>query len=157
MTTTPQHILVVEDDEMVQAFLALHLEIEGYTVTLAGNGAEMIKALSARHPDMIILDLNLPDGDGLSLAKQVRESSSVPIIIATTRKSQEDRLLGLGIGADDYLIKPFDPKELILRVHNLLERSKIAPSTSPVVKQLLGILTVTAALAAAFAGLFTYA
>jgi len=129
MTTTPQHVLVVEDDEMVRAFLALHLEIEGYTVTLAGNGREMIKALSAGHPDLIILDLNLPDSDGLSLAKQVRESSSVPIIIATTRNSQEDRLLGLGIGADDYLTKPVDPKELILRVRNLLQRMNTNPTT----------------------------
>ncbi len=131
MTTTSKHILVVEDDEMVQAFLALHLEIEGYTVTLAGNGREMIKVLTGGHPDLILLDLNLPDGDGLSLAQKVREFSSIPIIIATARKSQEDRLLGLGIGADDYLTKPFDPKELILRVHNLLERSKAAPDTLP--------------------------
>jgi len=131
MTTTSQHILVVEDDEMVQAFLALHLEIEGYTVTLAGNGREMTKVLTGGHPDLILLDLNLPDGDGLSLAQKVREFSSIPIIIATARKSQEDRLLGLGVGADDYLTKPFDPKELILRVRNLLERSKAAPDTPP--------------------------
>ncbi len=119
-------ILIVEDDQMVQAFLALHLESEGYGVRSALNGAEMIGALSDGAPDLIILDLNLPDGDGLSLAQQVREHSSVPIIVATARKGHDDRMMALGLGADDYLTKPFDPKELILRVRNLLDRT--APS-----------------------------
>ena len=108
---------------MVQAFLALHLENEGYGVRTAANGAEMLGALSEGTPDLIVLDLNLPDGDGLSLAQQVREHSSVPIIVATARKSHDDRMMALGLGADDYLTKPFDPRELILRVRNLLDRA----------------------------------
>ncbi|NQV64408.1 MAG: response regulator transcription factor [SAR86 cluster bacterium] len=123
MATQKQTILVVEDDEMVQAFLVLHLENEGFGVCTASTGAEMIQSLSVAMPDLILLDLNLPDGDGLSLATQVRQNSKTPIIIATTRKSREDRLMGLGIGADDYITKPFDPKELVLRVHNILART----------------------------------
>ncbi len=122
-------ILIVDDDEMVQAFLALHLENEGYGVRKALNGAQMIGALTDGAPDLIVLDLNLPDGDGLSLARQVREHSSVPIIVATARKGHDDRLAALGLGADDYLTKPFDPEELILRVRNLLDRT--APSSPP--------------------------
>jgi len=116
-------ILIVEDDEMVQAFLALHLENEGYGVRSARNGAEMLSALSEGTPDLIILDLKLPDSDGLSLAQQVRQHSSVPIIVATARKGHDDRMMALGLGADDYLTKPFDPKELILRIRNLLNRA----------------------------------
>jgi CheY-like chemotaxis protein len=116
-------ILIVEDDEMVQAFLALHLENEGYGVRSAHNGAEMLSALSEGTPDLIILDLNLPDGDGLSLARQIRQHSSVPIIVATARKGHDDRMMALGLSADDYLTKPFDPKELILRIRNLLNRA----------------------------------
>lgn len=131
MPTPQKNILVVEDDEMVQAFLALHLETEGYGVRTAGTAAQMIKALSDQTPDLILLDLNLPDGDGLRLARKVRENSKVPIIIATSRKDREDRLMGLGLGADDYVTKPFDPRELILRVRNLLQRSHPAPPRRP--------------------------
>jgi DNA-binding response OmpR family regulator len=122
MTTPEQTILVVEDDEMVRQFITLHLETEGYGVRTAATGAKMIEALSDQRPDLILLDLNLPDGDGLSLAREVRQHSNIPIIIATTRKSREDRLMGLGIGVDDYLTKPFDPTELTLRVRNVLKR-----------------------------------
>ena len=123
MSAPEQTILVVEDDEMVQAFLALHLENEGYAVRTAACGMDMIQSLSDKTPDLILLDFNLPDGDGLNLTRQIRLTSTVPIIIATTRKNREDRLIGLGLGADDYVTKPFDPKELLLRVRNLLVRN----------------------------------
>ncbi|MBT3306009.1 MAG: response regulator transcription factor [Alphaproteobacteria bacterium] len=134
MSIQKQTILVVEDDELVQAFLALHLENEGYDVCTAATGAEMIRSLSMAAPDLILLDLNLPDGDGLSLASQVRQHSNIPIIIATTRSNREDRLMGLGIGADDYVTKPFDPKELLLRINNVLERTLpegVSPPSRP--------------------------
>lgn len=115
-------ILVVEDDEMVQAFLDCHLENEGYKVQAAANGAEMFLALANGRPDLILLDINLPDGDGLGFIRQIRDQSHVPIIIATARKGREDRLEALRLGADDYLTKPFDPRELILRVRNILNR-----------------------------------
>ncbi|MBC8339437.1 MAG: response regulator transcription factor [Rhodospirillales bacterium] len=122
--STPEHtILIVEDDEMVQAFLALHLENEGYDVFTAATGAQMISILSDEAPDLILLDLNLPDGDGLSLLQAVRKHLNLPIIITSSRGSREDRLMGLGLGADDYITKPFDPKELLLRVKNLLRRA----------------------------------
>ena len=123
MRSTPQRVLVVEDDAMIQTFLALHLENEGLAVSRAATGEEMNHVLESEDVDLIILDLNLPDSDGLDLAAQVRARSSIPIIVATARKSQEDRLKALGLGADDYLTKPFDPQELILRVRNLLRRT----------------------------------
>ncbi len=118
-----QQILVVEDDEMIQAFVKLHLENEGYRVSVAGTGADMFVALAAGDVSLILLDLGLPDGDGLTLAQQVREQSDIPIIILTARKSIDDRLMGLGLGANDYLTKPIDPRELSLRIQNVLGRS----------------------------------
>lgn len=131
-----QHILVVEDDEMIQAFVKLHLENEGYRVSIAGTGADMFVGLATGDVSLILLDLGLPDGDGLTLAQQVREQSDIPIIILTARKSIDDRLMGLGLGADDYLTKPIDPRELSLRILNVLGRSSDQdgpPSPTPVV------------------------
>ena len=122
-TAMSYHILAVEDDEMVQSFLKLHLEIEGFEVTCVGTGKGMIDALSIKHIDLVILDLGLPDEDGLSLTARVRERSSVPIVIATARQDQDARLTALELGADDYLTKPYDPKELLLRVRNILGRA----------------------------------
>jgi CheY-like chemotaxis protein len=117
------HILAVEDDELVQSFLKLYLENEGYEVTCVGTGKGMIDALSIKYIDLVILDLGLPDIDGLNLTERVRERSSVPIVIATARQDQEARLTALELGADDYLTKPYDPKELLLRVRNILGRA----------------------------------
>ena len=121
------HILIVEDDEMVQGFLNLHLEKEGYRTTAVATGAEMMAALAQGDIDLILLDLGLPDGDGLSLARQVREESSIPIVVSTARQGTDDRLMALGLGADDYLTKPYDPRELALRVRNVLGRTTGTP------------------------------
>jgi CheY-like chemotaxis protein len=121
------HILIVEDDEMVQGFLNLHLEKEGYRTTAVATGAEMMAALEEGGFDLILLDLGLPDGDGLSLARQVREGSSIPIVVSTARQGTDDRLMALGLGADDYLTKPYDPRELALRVRNVLGRTTGTP------------------------------
>jgi DNA-binding response OmpR family regulator len=117
------HLLVVEDDEMMQSLLAAYLEQEGYDITAVLTGKDMFSVLSKSSADLILLDLTLPDEDGLTLARQVRARSSVPIIIMTARKGMEDRLAGLDIGADDFLTKPFDPRELVLRVRNVLKRT----------------------------------
>ncbi|MBL6935936.1 MAG: response regulator transcription factor [Alphaproteobacteria bacterium] len=128
MTSTSSHrktfrILIVEDDEMMQALLTGYLKHEGYEVDSTLSGKEMHAILNRRLPDLILLDLNLPDEDGLVLARQIRARSKMPLIIMTARRGVDDRLAGLQIGADDYLTKPFDPRELVLRVHNVLART----------------------------------
>ena len=118
-----KHLLIVEDDELVQSLLAAYMQNEGFKVSLATTGKEMLACLDSEPIDLILLDLGLPDEDGLVLARQVRARSSLPIIVVTARKEQKDRLAALEIGADDYLTKPFDPEELVLRVRNLLGRA----------------------------------
>lgn len=118
-----KHLLIVEDDELVQSLLAAYMQNEGFKVSLAGNGKEMLACIDSESIDLILLDLGLPDEDGLVLARQVRARSSLPIIVLTARKEQKDRLAALEIGADDYLTKPFDPEELVLRVRNMLGRT----------------------------------
>lgn len=124
----PKHLLIVEDDELVQSLLAAYLENEGFTVSLAATGKEMLACIDSEATDLVLLDLGLPDEDGLVLARQVRARSSVPIIVVTARKEKQDRLAALEIGADDYLTKPFDPEELVLRVRNVLSRCGPADS-----------------------------
>ncbi|MBC8269869.1 MAG: response regulator transcription factor [Rhodospirillaceae bacterium] len=108
---------------MMQSLLAAYLEKEGYDISAVLTGKEMFSVLGNRSADLILLDLTLPDEDGLTLARQIRARSSIPIIILTARKGMEDRLAGLDIGADDFLTKPFDPRELVLRVRNVLKRT----------------------------------
>lgn len=115
-----QHVLIVEDDIMVQVLLNLHLESEGFRTSCAASGAEMFAIFDHEPVELILLDLNLPDEDGLSLARRVRSRSDVPIIVLTARKEQADRLTALEIGVNDYMVKPYDPKELALRARNLL-------------------------------------
>jgi len=119
-----EHILIVEDDEMVQGFLRLHLENEGYRVTAVGTGGAIDGIVQSEHVDLIILDVGLPDGDGIARLHDLREHSSVPVVVATARQGADDRLMALGIGADDYVTKPYDPREFLLRVKNVLSRSK---------------------------------
>lgn len=118
------HLLIVEDDELVQSLLAAYLKAEGFKVSYAGTGKEMLATLNSEKIDLILLDLGLPDEDGLTLTRQTRARSNIPIIVITARQGREDRLMALELGADDYLTKPFDPEELVLRVHNVLGRSK---------------------------------
>jgi DNA-binding response OmpR family regulator len=118
-----KHLLVVEDDEFVQQLLAACLENEGYEVSLAVSGKEMFGMLDRGRVDLVLLDLGLPDEEGLVLARQIRSRSTLPIIVLTARKEQENRLAALELGADDYLTKPCDPRELALRVRNVLARS----------------------------------
>ena len=107
--------------------MAAYLKAEGFKVSYAGTGKEMLAILNTESIDLILLDLGLPDEDGLTLTRQVRARSSLPIVVITARKGREDRLAALELGADDYLTKPFDPEELVLRVKNLLGRSRGEP------------------------------
>jgi len=117
------HILLVEDDELTRNLLRAYLEKEEFSVSGASDGQEMITLLDQDQFDLIFLDLNLPDEDGLSLARRLRSRSPVPLIVLTSRQGQEDRIAALEIGADDYVTKPFDPLELVLRARNLLGRA----------------------------------
>jgi two-component system OmpR family response regulator len=118
-------IVVVDDDEDIRGLIVDQLRMELYDVLAAGSLAELGAALAAQPVDLIVLDLNLPDGDGLSLCRELRgQGSGVQIIMVTARGSAIDRVLGLELGADDYLTKPFEPRELRVRIRNLLRRSR---------------------------------
>ncbi len=130
-----QCILIVEDDAMIQGFLRLTLENDGYVVNAAASAAEMRVNLQKGGIDLIILDLGLPDADGLDLVTEIRAVSPVPIIVASARQEASDRVAALERGADDYLTKPFDPTEMLLRVKNLLSRCAASPVPSPTLPQ----------------------
>lgn len=116
------HILVVEDDAFVQKALRLYLEGEGYRITTCDNGADM-HALMAKDPaDLAIMDLKLPNDDGFDLTKQLRDKYSVGIIILTSKDDAIDRVVGLEIGADDYVTKPWDERELLARIRSVMRR-----------------------------------
>ena len=123
MATKINNVLLVEDDELTRNLLKAYLEKESFVVSSASDGQEMIALLDRDAFDLVFLDLNLPDEDGLSLARRLRSRSAVPLIVLTSRHSQQDRIAALEIGADDYVTKPFDPLELVLRARNLLGRS----------------------------------
>jgi two-component system OmpR family response regulator len=117
------HILAVEDDEQVQELLSDYLSHEGFRVTIAATGAAMMEALAAESPDLILLDLRLPDGDGPALVRQLRSESQLPVIILSGKVEEVDRIVGLELGADDYLTKPFSPRELLARIKAVLRRA----------------------------------
>ena len=116
-------ILVVEDDQFIQDLLAAILANEGYDVRVASNGRRMQQECDHRLPDLILLDLGLPDEDGIVLLRKLRMRSDVPVVILTTRGEIDDRLAALELGADDFVTKPANPKELLLRIRRLLDRS----------------------------------
>ena len=118
-------ILLVEDEENLHEALRLNLELEGYEVTSAFDGAAALKSLQAEYFDLIILDVMLPEMDGINVTETIRLSNTeVPILILSAKNSSADRVLGLKKGADDYLVKPFNLEELLLRVHKLIDKNK---------------------------------
>lgn len=117
------HLLIVEDEEFIRQLVAAYLEKEGYRLSVAGSAKAMHDVLDREQIDLIVLDLGLPDEDGLTLIRQLRTRSAVPIVVLTARQTRDDRITALGIGADDYVTKPVDPQELTLRIANLLRRS----------------------------------
>lgn len=118
-----KNILVVDDDTKIVELVKLYLVREGYTVLIAYNGVEALKIARESHPDLIILDIMLPGIDGLEVCKTLRAESSVPIILLTAKTTEQDRIVGLDLGADDYVIKPFSPKELVARVRAVFRRT----------------------------------
>lgn len=117
-----QTVLVVEDEVKIRELLRSYLERAGLDVVTTGSGAEAITLAAQTEPDLIILDLRLPDVPGEEVAREVRRVGSVPILMLTAKSSQQDRISGLEIGADDYVTKPFSPRELVLRVQAILRR-----------------------------------
>ena len=120
----PGSVLLVEDEENLASLVAAYLEQEGYRVASVGTGADALRTLEQTPVRLVVLDLNLPDMDGLDVCRQIRIRSSVPIVMLTARDEEADRLAGLGAGADDYLGKPFSPKELVARMKAVLRRSE---------------------------------
>ncbi len=116
------HILVLEDEPATRAMLATLMEAEGFKVSQAESGAKAHELIQQYRFDLVLLDLNLPDDDGLYIARELRAKSDVGIIMLTSRKEDIDRVIGLEMGADDYVTKPFFPRELVARVKNLLRR-----------------------------------
>ena len=126
MTTSPTpHILLVEDDREISNLVARYLRANECRVSLAGDGREMDKILSDASVDLVVLDLMLPGEDGLSLCKRLRNSSSIPILMLTAKSEEIDRIIGLELGADDYLAKPFNPRELLARIRAILRRATV--------------------------------
>jgi two-component system alkaline phosphatase synthesis response regulator PhoP len=118
-----QTILVVEDEPRIAAIAADYLRHAGYEVVVARDGAQALEQAQALRPALIVLDLGLPGVDGIEVAKTLRSGSTIPIIMLTARIEESDRLLGLETGADDYVTKPFSPRELVARVKAVLRRS----------------------------------
>ena len=123
-----EKLLIVEDDAFVRGLLGALLESKGYQIVEASTGKEMLAALAQDRFDLVLLDLGLPDEDGLVLLRQIRTKSNIPVIVLTSRFSVEDRVQALEIGADDFLTKPADHREIALRISRLLGRAVQLPS-----------------------------
>jgi two-component system OmpR family response regulator len=118
------HVLVVDDDAEIRKLLGEYLERNGFRVSLATDGTEMRRALDRSRPDIVVLDLMLPGDSGLKLCRDLRVESSLPVIMLTARAEEIDRIVGLEMGADDYLAKPFSPRELLARIRSILRRAR---------------------------------
>jgi DNA-binding response OmpR family regulator len=116
-------ILVVEDETSIASFVAAYLRNAGYGVKTASTAQSALIELAGDSPALVILDLNLPDGDGVELCRRIRKTSDVPILMLTARDEDIDKIIGLEVGADDYLTKPFNPRELVARVKSILRRT----------------------------------
>ncbi len=125
--TKPDHLLIVDDDPEIRQLLSEYLSNAGYQTSTACDGKEMRRRLELNVIDLIVLDLMLPGEDGLSLCRELRVTSNTPVIMLTARGTLVDRILGLELGADDYLPKPFDPRELLVRIKVVLRRAQSFP------------------------------
>ena len=121
--TRSDSVLVVEDEASIASFVSLYLRNAGYSIFTAANGAQALAQVARRHPSLIVLDLMLPDIDGIEVCRRVRQRSDVPILMLTGRDEDVDKIVGLEVGADDYMTKPFNPRELVARVKSILRRT----------------------------------
>src|SRR6201987_1366462 len=132
MVRTTPNILVVEDDRETRTLIAKYLRTNACNVATAADGREMVRAMTDHRVDLLILDVMLPGEDGLSLCRKVRAESQVPIIMLTARGEDVDRIVGLEMGADDYMPKPFNPRELLARINAVLRRQQAAHNASAI-------------------------
>jgi DNA-binding response OmpR family regulator len=122
--TQQQHtILVVEDETSIASFVSAYLRNAGYAVKTSSTAQAALVELASEVPALIVLDLNLPDGDGVELCRRIRKASDVPILMLTARDEDVDKIIGLEVGADDYMTKPFNPRELVARIKSVLRRA----------------------------------
>ena len=129
MSPPSEHLLVVDDDREIRHLLSEYLSQAGFRVTAVGDGKAMRRALEAHRIDLVVLDLMLPDEDGLALCRELRgRSNSLPVLMLTARGDEVDRIVGLEMGADDYLAKPFNPRELLARSKTILRRAQALPT-----------------------------
>ena len=129
MAGNPETILVVEDEQAIASFVAAYLRKDGFTVQMTASGREALTLVHSAAPALVVLDLMLPDLDGMEVCRRIRETSSMPVLMLTARDDDLDKIAGLEVGADDYLTKPFNPRELVARVRAILRRS--AKKTKP--------------------------
>ena len=130
----PSRVLIVEDEPDIRALVVHHLKREGYQVSAASSGEEALRQVQAAPPDLVLLDLMMPAMDGLEVCRRLRQdpaTAMLPIVMLTAKGDEVDRVIGLEIGADDYVVKPFSPKELLARVRAVLRRSRPAPGATP--------------------------
>ena len=129
-------VLIVEDEPDIRDLLAFHLERDGYQVSKSKSGADALRQIRISPPDLVLLDLMLPEMSGLEVCRRMRQdpaTAPLPIIILTAKGEEVDRVLGLELGADDYITKPFSPKEVVARVRAVLRRSRTPMGTAPIV------------------------
>ncbi|MGI6609366.1 MAG: response regulator [Limnochordia bacterium] len=128
-----QRVLVVDDEPAILELVSFNLKKEGYDVVTAADGKSALEVFAAEKPDLVVLDLMIPEPDGYEVCKLIRAQSAVPVIMLTARGEEQDRVRGLDLGADDYVVKPFSPRELLARVRAVLRRSPVAQETDRLV------------------------
>lgn len=129
-------ILIIDDEWNMRNLLRIYLQKEGFATQEAATGQEALRMIGKQAFDLLLLDVMMPDTDGWQVCRAVREQTQIPILMLTARTETKDKVLGLGIGADDYLTKPFEPEELLARIHSLLRRSSLARTVEQQEKQL---------------------
>jgi two-component system, OmpR family, alkaline phosphatase synthesis response regulator PhoP len=123
VATKPQTVLVVEDEASIASFVAAYLKNAGYTVKTTPSGNEALRIVESDKPALVVLDLMLPDLDGVEVCKRIRQHSDMPVLMLTARDEDVDKIIGLEVGADDYMTKPFNPRDLVARLRAILRRS----------------------------------
>ena len=134
MTDQSAHIVVVDDDDDIRSSLAKYLRKHGFRVSVAANGEELNQVLATANADLLVLDIMLPGDDGLTICRRVLETRQLPIIFLTALAEDVDRILGLELGADDYVTKPFNPRELLARIKSVMRRSQMLPNKPRIAK-----------------------